>query len=143
MNTRANLPALHDVEDALRAGWARDTSDDPAYWGEDNRALGQCAVSALIIRAIYGGELVIATVLDRHGNRTPDGHAWNILPSGESVDFAFDQFRDGQQLAPPLVTEPVIHGDPHRAHRLAERVSESLGIPVELPPVAEPITARS
>jgi hypothetical protein len=133
-----DLPALEDVERALRTAWDRDTSDDPAFWTEDNRALGQCAVSALVIRAIYGGELVIATVLDRDGNRTPDGHAWNILPSGEAVDFAFDQFRNGEQLAPPLVTEPVIHGDPHRAHVLAERVSASLGIPVELPPVPEP-----
>jgi hypothetical protein len=131
------LPALHAVEEALRAGWDRDTTDDPDRWTEDNRALGQCAVSALVIRAIYGGDLVIATVLDRDGNRTPDGHAWNILPTGEEVDFAFDQFRNGEQLAPPLVTEPVIAGDPHRAHRLAERVSERLGIPVKLPPVAD------
>jgi hypothetical protein len=135
--SRQDLPDIDEVARALRAAWDRDTSDDPEGWSEDNRALGQCAVSALVIRAIYGGELVIATVLDRQGNRTADGHAWNILPSGESVDFAFDQFRDGEQLAPPIVTEPVIHGDPHRAHRLAERVSETLGVPVQLPPVVD------
>lgn len=131
--TRTDLPALSDVERAVRAAWSRDTSDDPELWSEENRALGQCAVSALVVRAIYGGDLVIATVLDRHGERTPDGHAWNVLPSGEHVDFAFDQFRDQEQLAPPIVTEPVIDGDPHRAHRLAKRVSHALGVPVELP----------
>jgi hypothetical protein len=127
-------PALAEVEDALRGAWTRDTSDDPLGWSEDNPALGQCGVSALVVRAIYGGDIVIATVLDRHGNRTPDGHAWNILPSGQAFDVAFDQFRDGEQMAPPIVTEPVIADDPHRAHRLAERVSERLAMPVELPP---------
>jgi hypothetical protein len=132
-------PPLEDVARALRAGWDRDTTDDPEHWHEDNRAIGQCAVSALVVRAIYGGELVIATVLDRDGNRTPDGHAWNILPSGESFDAAFDQFREGEQLAEPIVTEPVIAGDPRRAHILAGRVSEQLGIDVQLPPVGEPV----
>jgi hypothetical protein len=132
-------PPLEDVARALRAGWARDTTDDPDKWSEDNPALGQCAVSALVVRAIYGGDLVIATVLDRDGNRTPDGHAWNILPGGESFDVAFDQFRDGEQLAEPIKTEPVIAGDPRRAHILAERVSETLGIDVQLPPAGDPV----
>jgi hypothetical protein len=91
-------------------------------------------VSALVIRALYGGDIVIATVLDRDGQRTPDGHAWNVLPSGEQVDFSFDQFLDGEGLGPEIVTEPVIDGDPQRAHLLAERVSRVLGVPIELPP---------
>lgn len=126
------LPSLDELSAALRAEWTRETSDDPKLWSEDNRALGQCAVSALVVRAVYGGQLVIATVLDRQGERTPDGHAWNILPSGDSVDFTFDQFRDGEQLAEPIVTEPVIDGDPRRAHDLAERVGRRLGIAIEL-----------
>lgn len=132
------VPTVADVERAIRAAWGRDTSDDPAGWSEDNRAFGQCAVSALVVRAIYGGDLVIATVLDRDGASTPDGHAWNILPSGEAVDFTFDQFRDGERLAPPIVTEPVIDGDPRRGHLLAERVSRALGISVELPGAPPP-----
>ncbi len=127
-------PTLAETEEALREGWARDTSDDPLGWSEDNPALGQCGVSALVVRAVHGGDIVIATVLDRHGNRTPDGHAWNVLPSGQAFDPAIEQFRDGEQMAPPIVTEPVIADDPHRAHRLAERVSRRLGVAVELPP---------
>jgi hypothetical protein len=134
-----DLPALADVEQALRASWSMETSDDPEGWTPENPALGQCAVSALVIRALYGGDIVIATVLDRDGERTPDGHAWNVLPSGEQVDFAFDQFLDGEQLGPEIVTEPVIDGDPRRAHLLAERVSRLLGVPIELPePPAAP-----
>lgn len=127
------LPAPEDVERALREAWARDTSDDPDGWSEANRALGQCAVSALVVRAIYGGDIVIATVLDRDGNPTPDGHAWNVLPSGEALDFTLEQFRDGERLAPPIVTEPVIDGDPHRAHLLADRLSDALGLRIALP----------
>lgn len=126
-------PTADEVACALRAAWSRDTSDDPEHWSENNRALGQCAVSALVVRAILGGEIVIATVLDRDGRRTPDGHAWNVLPSGEPLDLTFDQFGAGEQLAPPIVTEPVIDGDPRRAHVLAERVGQALGITVELP----------
>jgi hypothetical protein len=128
------LPALADVEQALRASWTMESSDDPDKWTPENPALGQCAVSALIIRALYGGDIVIATVLDRDGERTPDGHAWNVLPSGEQVDFSFDQFLDGEGLGPEIVTEPVIDGDPNRAHDLADRVSRILGVPIELPP---------
>jgi hypothetical protein len=128
------LPALADVEQALRASRTMESSDDPDKWTPENPALGQCAVSALIIRALYGGDIVIATVLDRDGERTPDGHAWNVLPSGEQVDFSFDQFLDGEGLGPEIVTEPVIDGDPNRAHDLADRVSRILGVPIELPP---------
>lgn len=126
------MPAIDEVERSLRAAWSRDTSDDPDDWSSENPALGQCAVSALVIRAIYGGDIVIATVLDRDGERTPDGHAWNILPSGESVDLTFEQFRNGEQLDVPILTEPVIDGNPDRAHVLAERVSRDLGIAIDL-----------
>lgn len=128
------LPSLADVEQALRASWSMETSDDPDKWGPENAALGQCAVSALVIRGIYGGDIVIATVLDKDGERTPDGHAWNVLPSGEQVDFSFDQFLDGEGLGPEIVTEPVIDGDPQRAHVLAARVGTILGIAIDLPP---------
>lgn len=132
--TTDQLPALEDVEQALRASWSMETSDDPEGWSPENPALGQCAVSALVIRAIYGGDIVIAGVLDRDGERTPDGHAWNVLPSGEQVDFSFDQFLDGEGLGPEIVTEPVIDGDPQRAHLLAERVGRVLGVSIDLPP---------
>lgn len=133
-STPDEVPALSDAEHALRASWSLETSDDPDRWSPENPALGQCAVSALIIRALYGGDIVIATVLDRDGQRTPDGHAWNVLPSGEQVDFTFDQFVDGEGLGPEIVAEPVIDGDPQRAHLLAERVSRHLGVAIELPP---------
>lgn len=128
-------PPLPAVTDALRASWAQDTSDDPEGWTPENRALGQCAVSSLVVRALYGGEILIATVLDAHGEPTADGHAWNRLPSGEEVDCSFDQFRDGESLGEPIVTEPVIDGDPARVQRLADRVGARVGRAIDVGPV--------
>lgn len=136
-----DAPSLEDVKRALEESWAQDTTDDPDTWTAANSPLGQCAVSALVVRALYGGDIVIATVLDRHGERTPDGHAWNVLPSGVAVDFTFEQFLDGEQLGPPTVTEPVIDGDPRRAQLLADRVGEKLGVRIELPELPDLRTA--
>ena len=45
-------------------------------------------------------------------DRPPTGHAWNVLPDGRHIDFTFDQFREGEGLAPEIVTEPVIDVEP-------------------------------
>jgi hypothetical protein len=115
-------PTLAEVEAALRACWARDTSDDPDEWTPDWVTRGQCAVSAWVIRELLGGEILIARV-------TPsinEHHAWNRLPSGEEVDFTLDQFRDGQVLGEPWVGEPTPDTLP-RCELLLARVRERLG----------------
>lgn len=131
---RAEPPLLEDTVAALRASWDRDSSDDPEGWSPENRALGQCALSALVLRAVYGGDVLIATVLDAGGAPTPDGHAWNRLPSGQEVDCSFDQFRDGERLGAPVVTEPVVERDLGRVQRLADRVGAALGRRIDVGP---------
>lgn len=126
-----------DLEAALRASWTRDSSDDPHLWSPENPAVGQCAVSAIVARAVLGGTMLIGTVLDRDGERTPDGHAWIELPDGTPFDPTFEQFRDGETIDTPFATEPVIDGDPWRAHALAARVAAILGVSIELPTPAE------
>lgn len=127
-----NPPTLAAVEQALRASWTADTSAEHDHWTAENPTLGQSAVSSIVVRALLGGEIVIATVLDRDGQPTADEHAWNRLPSGEEVDFTFTQFHDGEQLGPETVREPPITGDPARAERLAARVAKLLDVPVAL-----------
>lgn len=124
-------PSLEAAEQALRASWTLDTSDDPSAWSPENPAAGQCTASTLVIRALYGGEIVVADVLDEQGQVRSD-HAWNVLPSGEEVDFTFSQFRKGERLGPETAREPTVEGDPARVQRLAERVSQLLGVPVDL-----------
>lgn len=127
-----NPPTLAAVEQALRASWTADTSAERDHWTAENPTLGQSAVSSIVVRALFGGEIVIASVLDRDSAPTGVEHAWNRLPSGEEVDFTFTQFHDGEQLGPETVREPPITGDPDRAQRLADRVAKLLDRPVTL-----------
>ena len=114
-----------NIERALRSCWGRDTSDDPDEWARDNPTRGQCGVTALVIRELLGGEILMADVLGSHlqGER----HAWNRLPSGEEVDLTRDQFRAGETLGPASVQEPyVITDGVDRGALLSARVRELL-----------------
>lgn len=97
---------LGELEQAIRESWGRDTSDDAGEWSGDNPARGQCAVTALLLRDLLGGEILIANVL-RGGERV-ERHAWNRLPSGLALDVTRSQFRDGETYEQPSPGEPVL-----------------------------------
>jgi len=124
----AHAVTLADLQDAIRASWGSDTTEEPAVWSEDNPAWGNCVVTALVVRDYLGGELVIAGVV-RDGVRV-DRHVWNRLPSGLDVDLSRDQFRDGERYeAPQLLTESMKAGTDERYRVLAERVRDRLSLP--------------
>lgn len=133
VNPAATVPALEAAEQALRASWTFETSDAPDIWTPENPAEGQCTATTLTIQALYGGHIVAAEVLDQDGRPTGRQHAWNVLPSGEEVDFTFSQFLDGERLGPDRPSTPEVTGDGSRVKRLAERVSALLDVPVRLP----------
>ena len=114
---------IEELQEAIRASWGADTSDDAA-WSEDNPTLGQCAVTAYVMREHFGGEILVAPVVPSDVN---DHHLWNRLPSGEEIDFTFDQFKDGQTLGPHWVGEPTPDTLP-RCALLSARVRERLGL---------------
>ena len=69
------------VRMALRQAWSRRTA---RQWTPENRALGQCNVTALVIGARFGGE-----ILKTH---LPEGtHSYNRI-SGQRYDFTDSQF---------------------------------------------------
>lgn len=69
---------------AFLEAWNAETSADPS-WTPDNPALGQCAVTALFVQDIHGGDLLRCEV--------PGGsHYWNRLPSGVELDLTAGQF---------------------------------------------------
>ena len=115
---------LRDLEAAIRGAWSRETSDDPDEWSEDNPARGHCAVTALLLRELLGGEILIANVI--HNGRRIERHAWNRLPSGLVVDLTRDQFRSGEAFGEAAVEEPMFT-DPDRLATLRARVLEALG----------------
>lgn len=70
--------------------WAADTSSTPDLWTPENPALGQCAVTALVLQDYYGGDLLRVT------NRG-EGHYFNcivdpITGAPTRIDLTWSQF---------------------------------------------------
>lgn len=116
---------LGELEAAIRSAWGSDTTDEPGLWSRENPALGQCAVTALVVRDHLGGEIVVAGVV-RDGRRV-GRHAWNRLPSGLAVDVTREQFRAGETFEEPHVPDFLLtERHPERYALLAERVEAKL-----------------
>lgn len=81
------------LEAAVRAAWAANTSADPR-WTPSQPALGQCAVTALVVQDHLGGKLLRGVV----GGVS---HYWNELPQCE-VDLTREQF---ELFSPSSVSE--------------------------------------
>lgn len=99
---------LAEVGAAIRAAWRVETCDpiDTHNWTPANPSRGQCAATALVVRDLFGGELLEAEVLFRSGERQ-GFHYWNRL-AGAEVDLTADQFTEDE-----LVQEPhVVDGPP-------------------------------
>jgi hypothetical protein len=121
----ARATSLNEIEASIRDAWGRDTSDDPHEWSETNRARGQCAVTALVVRELLGGEILVANVL--RGGARVERHAWNRLPSGLTIDLTREQFLRGERFGEPRVEEPILtHRYPERLATLRERVRSRL-----------------
>lgn len=114
---------LTELERAIRSSWGIETSDDPEQWTKDNPARGQCVGTALLVRELLGGEILLANVI-RDG-KWVERHAWNRLPTGVTVDLTRSQFTSGEELTEPVIGEPVAT---HRSRYdlLATRVRERL-----------------
>jgi hypothetical protein len=81
-------------------------------------------VTAAVVQDYLGGDTLVAgVVLD--GTRV-DRHAWNVLPSGLTLDLTREQFRQGERFEQPHV-EAVTRGE--RYELLAERVRARLARP--------------
>ena len=84
-------------ESLFQDAWSAETSADPAGWRADNPSWGQCAVTALVVQDILGGELLRSTV----GGIS---HYWNRI-DGVELDLTLRQFGSGWLDAPPVVRE--------------------------------------
>ena len=90
---------------AFRASWSAFTAERPERWTPENPAYLQCSATALAVRALLGGDIVIAAV-ERDG-RSAGYHAWNRLPDGTELDLTREQFGDGETIGAPRVQEPI------------------------------------
>jgi hypothetical protein len=97
--------SLQSVEAAIRQSWALDTCDpiDVPNWTPANPSRGQCAVTALVVRDLLGGQLLEAEVHFLDGSRQ-GFHYWNRLAALE-VDLTGDQFKADEVVQEPIVVE--------------------------------------
>lgn len=82
---------LGDLENAIKESWSKDTTypASRSEWSQDNPALGQCAVTALVVNHYMGGEIPCC----KHSH-----HYWNILSDGREVDLTKSQFLEGEKI---------------------------------------------
>lgn len=75
------------MEKALEKAWSRETADPDrqGQWSEKNKALGQCAVTAVLIYDLFGGRMLYDKA---------NFHIWNEFPDGSQHDFSRSQFTD-------------------------------------------------
>lgn len=81
--------------------WRRETASPSLHdqWSQENPALGQCAVTALLIQQHFGGVL-LRTVVEGYGS-----HYYNRLADGFEVDATKCQFPEGTVIPPGELAE--------------------------------------
>jgi putative hydrolase of HD superfamily len=77
---------ITEIEQALEKSWCLKTCYPPdrLRWSKDNKAIGQCQSTTLLICNIFGGKIAY----DK-----PNFHLWNVLPDGSEHDFTRLQFK--------------------------------------------------
>jgi hypothetical protein len=79
--------SLNHFKRILNECWSKDTCfpEMEKDWNEKNPALGQCAITAIIIQDYFSGYILYCC----HNKRY-----WNRLPDGKEVAFTRSQFND-------------------------------------------------
>ena len=64
------MPTLEALERVMKESWGADTCYPPLVeqWSPENPALGQCAVTALIVQDFFGGSLAYCRPLHHYYN---------------------------------------------------------------------------
>ncbi|MBB5918153.1 hypothetical protein BJY24_007065 [Nocardia transvalensis] len=89
--------SLETLQETLYMAWSADTSA-AQDWTEQNRAKGQCAVTACVVQDYFAGDIVHTTAT------LPDGktisHYLNVIDD-ETVDLTRQQFPQGTRFTEP------------------------------------------
>ncbi len=122
---------LGKFELAVRKAWCQETAypGNQPEWNSDNPALGQCAVTLLVLMDYFPGGRILRSEKFHH-------YAYDFR--GQMVDFTGEQFGPGVKIqfdgernrADLLETQAAIKaGTPGRYMLLAHKVREVLGCP--------------
>lgn len=101
--------------DRVRDCWSAETSVCPDKWNPANPALGQCAVTALVIQDRFGGEIMKTTV-------NGESHYLNKFHDGTWADATLSQFPYGStyDYTPELADRKYIASYPNTLGRYLE-----------------------
>lgn len=96
--------SLADIENVIRSSWSLETCDpvDAPLWTAEAPARGQCAVTALVVQDLLGGELLMSDVWHANGSRQ-GVHYWNRLAGGMELDLTREQFTRSEIIDAPVV----------------------------------------
>jgi hypothetical protein len=124
---------LAGLESAIRGAWSIETCDptDAPFWTPTEPSRGQCAVTALVVHDLLGGELLEAEV--DHADGSHQGfHYWNRF-AGIDVDLTRRQFESGEVVrAPHLIQRlPDVPWLAHEQYVIfRDRVNAALGMQI-------------
>ena len=106
----------------IREAWCRETSADPDIWTPEVPAIGQCAVTAMVVQDGLGGDLLRSTVKGI-------SHYWNSIPGMGELDLTRAQFGiDAIPDAPPIIRDrEYLDGSPDTWSRY-ELLRERMGL---------------
>jgi hypothetical protein len=96
-----------DIIEKIRLAWDADTAAGASGTYKDPK--GQCAVTALLVQDLFGGDLLRAVVeVDTGDDEYVDGgwcpktrdesHYWNLLPGGGELDLTRNQYAADQEI---------------------------------------------
>jgi hypothetical protein len=91
------IPGPEELQELLRKYcWSRETTSDREYWTPENPAWYQCGPTAVLVKDLYGGEILMGEVIIKDPEcirkRQPLPHFWNRLPDGKEIDLTREQF---------------------------------------------------
>ena len=126
-----NEPVLSALRAELERHWCAETSFWPDRWTPARPALGQCAVTALTVNDLVGGEILRTTNLGVV-------HYWNRV-DGVDIDLTRDQFDTWSPEGEPVTVdrEDLVSSGPTLAARYSRLTSAFRAGPLARPGIRE------
>ena len=104
------------IEKVLELAWSIETTDPESRekWSEENKVLGQCAVTAVLIFDLFGGRIIY----DKK-----NFHIWNEFPDGTQQDFTRSQFTDERTFSiyKYKTKEDILYDERGRKNNIVEK----------------------
>jgi len=82
---------IGEIIASTRASWAPDTAGPGTDVQERGKPHGQCAVTALLVHELIGGEILRCEIKDSRGV-VYGSHYWNLVPGVGEIDLTREQF---------------------------------------------------